>query len=337
VRRKLAEIHFWDNTNGYTYPGYYSPSWSNNLYTQFVTNQAAVTYKSTSVHIFIPGGRAASGWASGIGDKDYVVIGGVYQKYQDWLVHSWANAAGLTHELGHTLGLLHTWNGDGIDDTPNNHNCWNLNLADSDCDEFEEVSNNIMDYNADKASLTLGQLHRAHFYLLGGAGDIEDCVIETLTTQTPTISGGDLVCGDPLEFQFPNIQLGVEVLTSTSTNVTSNDCGEDVSFIPTTYTTSAESGTITFSFNFSSAGITQSVKNVSVVGYQYENLDVCDITSTSSISAKIINLPDTGCSTTNAVVDSGNSLYIICEEITLNSGFEVELGGTLDIQTFVCD
>ena len=337
IRFDLAEVHFWDDTNGYTYPGSYSPTWSNNLYTQFVTNKAAVTYKTTSVHIFISGGTSSSGWASGIGDRDYIVMGGIYSKYQDWLVHSWANASGLAHELGHSLGLLHTWNGDGIDDTPNNNNCWNLNLGDPNCDELEEASNNIMDYNASKSSLTLGQIHRAHFYLLGRSGDIEDCVIETISTQTPTVSGGGLVCDDGLEFQFPNIQLGVEILTSTSTNITSNDCGEEVSFTPTTYTTSAESGSITFSFDYGSDGTTQSVKNISVVGYQYENLGVCDISSTSLISAKTINLPDTGCSSIDAVVDNGNSLSIICEEITLNSGFEVELGGTLDIQTFVCD
>ncbi len=337
IRFELAEVHFWDSSYGYTYPGYYDPTWSNNLYTQFVTNKAAVTYKTTSVHVFFPGGTTSSGWASGIGDKDYIVMGGVYPKYQAWLGHPWANAAGLAHELGHSLGLLHTWYGDAINDTPNNSNCWNLDLGDPYCDELEEVSNNIMDYNASKASLTLGQIHRAHFYLFGGSGDIEDCVIETITTQIPTVSGGDLVCDNGLEFQFPNIQLGVDILTTTSTNITSIDCGEEVSFTPTTYTTSAESGSITLSFDYGSSGTTQSVKNVSVVGYQYENLDVCDISSTSSISAKSINLPDTGCSSPDAVVDNGNSLSIICEGITLNSGFEVELGGTLEIQTFVCD
>jgi len=73
------------------------------------------------------------------------------------------------------------------------------------------------------------------------------------------------------------------------------------------------------------------------VGYQYENLDVCEISSTSSLMAETINLPDLGCSTIDAIVDNGSSLTIICNEITLNAGFKVELGGTLDIQTFGCD
>jgi hypothetical protein len=238
------------------------------------------------------------------------------------------------------MGLYHTWVYDDIADTPSNNDCWNLNdPAGVDCDEWEEVSNNIMDYNAARSAYTLGQLHKAHYVLQGNIGtmNIEDCLIGSITTQTPTISGTDLVCDEGVEFQFQNIQLGVEILTSTSTNITASDCGEEVSFTPTTYTSSPESGSITFTFDYGSSGTTQTVKNVSVVGYQYEIRNICDLSSTSSISAKIINLPDPSCSTTDAVVDNGNSLSIICEEITINAGFEVELGGTLDIQTFVCE
>lgn len=330
IRFEVVEVHFWNSTYGYTYPGYYYPTWSNNLYTSYVTNQATVTYKTNSVHVFIPGGTTSSGWASGIGGKDYIVIGGIYSKYLGWLSSSWANAAGLAHELGHSIGLSHTWYGDEIDDTPNNHNCWNLNTVESGsgdpityCDEWEEVSNNIMDYNASRASLTLGQIHRAHYFLLGSSGDIEDCVVETITAQTPTVSGVDLVCNDGIGFQFPNIQLGVEIFPTTSSNIAAIDCGEDVSFTPTAYTTSAENGSITLYFDYGSAGTTNTSKNVSVVGFQYENLDVCDISSTSTISAKTINLPYTGCASPDAVVDNGNTLSIICEEINLNAGFEV--------------
>lgn len=56
----------------------------------------------------------------------------------------------LNHEMGHVFGLQHTWSFwffDGCDDTPTHNNCWEFNLKNSNCDTWEEISNNIMDYN----------------------------------------------------------------------------------------------------------------------------------------------------------------------------------------------
>ncbi len=51
----------------------------------------------------------------------------------------------LNHEIGHCLGMRHTWRGnDGCDDTPNHPNCWNKSKT-SPCDSL--WSNNFMDYN----------------------------------------------------------------------------------------------------------------------------------------------------------------------------------------------
>ena len=59
------------------------------------------------------------------------------------------------HELGHSLGLLHTWNqDDGCDDTPRNAGCWG-----------DTCSNNMMDYNASQSALTACQLGIIHYYL----------------------------------------------------------------------------------------------------------------------------------------------------------------------------
>jgi hypothetical protein len=67
------------------------------------------------------------------------------------------NVRGITnHEIGHSLGLAHTWQGyDGCDDTPDHPNCWNK-TEEPPCDTL--YSNNMMDYNAHMAALTPCQI-----------------------------------------------------------------------------------------------------------------------------------------------------------------------------------
>ncbi len=66
----------------------------------------------------------------------------------------------FNHEVGHCLGLRHTWAGnDGCDDTPNHPNCWN-NKSGGEC--RKGASNNMMDYNNSQKSLTPCQIGRMH-------------------------------------------------------------------------------------------------------------------------------------------------------------------------------
>ena len=88
----------------------------------------------------------------------------------------WSYLSILNHELGHVLGLPHTyvkpWNpqardADGFRDTPNNPNCWDDFAFDCACAEpmQQPASNNMMDYNNVQNALTPQQLARIYYNL----------------------------------------------------------------------------------------------------------------------------------------------------------------------------
>ena len=73
---------------------------------------------------------------------------------------AWDYGGLLMHELGHVLGLRHSWNNnDGCEDTPRHANCWS-NTGESPCDQIE--SNNFMDYNTHQSALTPCQIKKMH-------------------------------------------------------------------------------------------------------------------------------------------------------------------------------
>jgi len=73
-------------------------------------------------------------------------------------------AKNLNHEVGHMLGLNHSWTrNDGCDDTPPHPNCWHYTKNGSVCDSL--ISNNLMDYNAGKCALTPCQIGKMHLRL----------------------------------------------------------------------------------------------------------------------------------------------------------------------------
>ena len=103
---------------------------------------ASPTYKNTRVGITL--GR-------------HVKIAGVLSPDDE----GWQYQALTNHEIGHVLGLQHTWSyNDGCDDTPRHPNCWNRDSGGG-CDTM--ASNNLMDYNAWQNALSpcqVGLVHR---------------------------------------------------------------------------------------------------------------------------------------------------------------------------------
>jgi len=113
---------------------------------------------------------------AGIGHITWSKILGAYKVYKDHKANPTSNETPikrtlreydrfLNHELGHSLGLSHTWSGnDGCEDTPNNANCWNNNNPPTaDC---AVSSNNVMDYNASQFAFSPCQIGKIQYKMM---------------------------------------------------------------------------------------------------------------------------------------------------------------------------
>ncbi len=116
------------------------------------------------------GEQSLEGTAIALGTT--IKLPGVYQSERP----PWTYAGLLNHELGHILGLRHTWNlNDGCGDTPKNPNCWNQSAAPP-CDRM--YSNNLMDYNAHQSAITPCQIAKMHANI-SNPGHVASRVVES--------------------------------------------------------------------------------------------------------------------------------------------------------------
>jgi len=92
------------------------------------------------------------GLINGIALRNAIKISGPLRE----LPEVWRYSGMFNHEVGHILGLRHSWTGEQCHDTPAHSNCWNFTNDGSVCDSL--VSNNVMDSNASQSALTPCQI-----------------------------------------------------------------------------------------------------------------------------------------------------------------------------------
>lgn len=182
IRYEVVGMYDWQDQGLFNLSKVY-PSTGEGMFA-YIMDQDEVTHKENSLHLFLAGstnndnGKIASrGIASGAPDKRWTVLFNYHNQYKR--KNKYWPASLISHEIGHNLGLSHTWNrNDGCDDTPRKSaQCWALNEPRSKaCDEISECSNNLMDYNAWQNALTECQLAKIHYNINQNRGNLRDIV-----------------------------------------------------------------------------------------------------------------------------------------------------------------
>ena len=240
IRYQSVGIYFWKNTTMWS-KGANTTSNATALY-NFVMSQN-VTDKNRAIHILLPGvsGTGTGGRASGIGDKKWSFLKNVYNEYLNG--QFWVQSANLRHEIGHNLGLWHTWDNDYCDDTP--------------VTPYQQYGydNNVINYNPHANALTHDQITRMHRSLQ------DDSYILYYGAESAVLTGTINVAGNSSPLYTAN-QIN-------ATTATVNITGPSVPSI--TWTKTSGTG----SFYSSNAGKYLSLSNLGSINLQADWIKSC--------------------------------------------------------------
>ena len=172
------------------------PSGASNSLPAASFNGGVASQVTTATTVTAPFGNTANGT-----NPLWTCIQGAWNGYILSNQQPWQLASVVNHEVGHLLGLNHTWYtmpGRGyVDcaDAPSNANCWNLNSpAGTACNSPSKLSNNLMDYSACQCALSVCQVGIIQYNLNGClnrfVASCDDCIPSGLSLRMPTATCG---------------------------------------------------------------------------------------------------------------------------------------------------